>query len=309
MVSTPAINMRVTKVGDTPLIKSISIGGSIGLPHLYFKTESANPTHTQKDRAALALVMDARNSGYLGLTIGTCGNFGASLAIFCNLYDLQCTVFMPGRYKGARGREMEQEGAVVIYTDKGYEEAVAESANYALINKLYDANPTSLRAAHTSIEAYIKISSEIDRDIIGEVESVWVAVGNGTTLAGVSEGFRLLGMNPIVGAVSSKDNNAILTSFDQKAIVELDPESLTETHVNEPLLNHQAFQVNEALEALYDRGKVYGATDAEMLHAAETIRREEDIFTQPASASVLAGLIAHKDSLQKSKSHVLILTS
>lgn len=304
------MGINLQEIGNTPLIHARKLGELLGLPRIYIKTENKNPTRTQKDRAALALVIDALERGYAELTIGTCGNFGASLAAICGAHNIRCTVFMPERYQGVRGEEMERDGAIIVYTKEGYEGAVAESSIHARRNKIYDANPTSPRAALASLRAYSEIAFEISRTIpSSDLESVWVAVGNGTTLAGIYNGFYQLGSEPIFGAVSSKGNNAILASFEEKRAVELDPETLTETHVNEPLLNYRAFHVNEVLRALGDTGRVYGATDIEMLHAAEMLYTEESIITQPASASVLFGLIAHKNSLQKNKSHVLILTS
>lgn len=301
---------RLFKVGGTPLVHAEKLGDVLGLPHLYLKVENKNPTRTQKDRAALALVNDALQKGYSELTIGTCGNFGASLATLCNARGLKCTVFIPKRYQGVRSQEMERDGAVVVCTNEGYEDAVEKSSAHACMTTCYDANPTSSQASLASIKAYAEIAAEISRSIPStQLESVWVAVGNGTTLAGVHYGFHRLGNKPTFGAVSSRDNNAILASFDQKRAVELDPDSLVETSVNEPLLNYRAFQVKEALEALSDSGMVYGATDDEMLDAAKMIYTEENITTQPASASVLSGLLAHMNSLQKGKSHVLILTS
>lgn len=298
------------KIGNTPLIEAKKLGKLIGLPHLYLKVESKNPTGTHKDRAALAIVDDVVANGYLSLTIGTCGNFGASLAALCNENKINCSVFIPKRYKSERRIEIEKSGAKIFYSKRGYEEAVEESSMYAKTNGCYDANPSSSQSSIASINGYAAIASEICNSIhMEELESVWVVVGNGTTLSGLHNGFSNRGYSPRYGAVSSKNNNAILESFNRNSLCELDSKSLVETIINEPLLNWRSYQVKEAMIALKKNGLAYGATDQEMVDASIMIYREEKIRSNPASAAVLTGIVRNKMELDPHKSHVLILTS
>jgi len=300
---------RHLSVGDTKLKHAEKLGKLIGVENLYLKLEGENPTHTYKDRAAVLIALDAVQNGYEGVTIGTCGNFGVSIATFALANNLECITFIPERYRNDKKVEIEDIGAKVIYTKGAYEDAVQQSSDYSQKNGLYDANPCATRAANISIRGYSHIAREIISTIKRQVSSVWTAVGNGTGLTGMAKGFADSNMFPIFGAASSRGNNAVLESYFQKKVVTLSPESLTESAVNEALLNYQSYQAEESLKALGSNGLVYGATDRELVDSANLIWDTEGVHTTPASACVLAGLIAKKHIIDPAGAHVLVLTS
>src|SRR5262245_58672223 len=82
------------EVGDTTLARARNLELEVGLRQIYLKFEGGNPTGTQKDRIAFAQCADAIRRGYDGITVATCGNFGASLALAAWLAGLRCVVFI-----------------------------------------------------------------------------------------------------------------------------------------------------------------------------------------------------------------------
>ena len=70
-----------SEVGDTALSRSRNLEREIGLRQIYLKFEGGNPTGTQKDRIAFAQAMDALRRGFDAITVATCGNYGASVAL------------------------------------------------------------------------------------------------------------------------------------------------------------------------------------------------------------------------------------
>lgn len=299
----------IPQQGNTPLIKANNLEKELELSYLYLKLEQNNPTHTHKDRAASMIVKKAKESGYLGVTIGTCGNFGVSVAYFSFLHGLKSHLFIPHSYDIPRLREMQNYGAQIEFIDGTYEDAVEASATYSKISGYFDANPHK-EGAKIAREGYKQIAYEIV-ERLGKIPLVvWMPVGNGTLLTGVHFGFVEKNVKFTLGAVSSKGNNEITESYIQKGRVGLKGSDLKETQVNEPLLNWLPTQLEESLQALKNsNGYAYGATDAELISASDIIKSSEGIITTPSSAAGLAGLLKYKNKFPNSITHVLILTN
>jgi len=299
------------KIGGnkTRLLKSKKLVKLLNIPNLYFKLEGDNQTGTHKDRAAEYIINKAKKQKATGVVIGTCGNIGVSVAKCCLLNSLPCYVFVPKKYQSSRTKEMRKYGAKVVFVEGTYEDAVSISIIFAEENNYFDANPVG-NCALVAANAYSEIAKEIIDDLGGAPDTVWVPVGDGTTLVGIYKGFFSEGHTPKFVAVSSKGNNAILKSFKEGKVTTLKKVDLRETEINEPLVNWNSFQAEEALDVLTkSNGFVYGANDKELTMASRLLKKREQITSTPASSSVLAGLIAHLNKINKKRIHVLILTS
>ena len=68
--------------GDTALLPVPNIGGQLGLPILYVKDESSNPTGSFKARGLAAAVSKARELGIQKVIIPTAGNAGGAMAAY-----------------------------------------------------------------------------------------------------------------------------------------------------------------------------------------------------------------------------------
>src|SRR5512134_2550696 len=88
----------VGTIGNTPLIRLRRASEETGC-EILGKAEFMNPGGSVKDRAALAIVLDAERSGRLkpGGTVveGTAGNTGIGLAHVCNARGYRCVIVMP----------------------------------------------------------------------------------------------------------------------------------------------------------------------------------------------------------------------
>jgi threonine synthase len=78
--------------GNTPLVKSRSIGPALGLSNLYFKLENLNPTGSYKDRFA-SVFTSLMNSRSQKICVATSsGNTGAALSAYCAAGGIQCVL-------------------------------------------------------------------------------------------------------------------------------------------------------------------------------------------------------------------------
>jgi len=265
-----------------PLIRAPLLEEALGVEQIYIDYEGRNPTGTHKDRIARAHVEKAIREGYSAVTVGTCGNYGVSIAYYARLYGLKAFVFVPAGYTLERAGEMKALGAEVIPWPGTYEDVVRESRRFALANGIYDANPGS----HPEID-YAGYSS-IAEDILREVkpDAVFVPVGNGTTLAGTWHGFRGKAKPRMVGITTSLGNQLLWEFYG-------DPKrEIAETPVNEPLVSETCFDLNEAMKALKESdGYVFGFADDTAFRRAELLRVTTGLSVLPASALTVAGLV------------------
>ena len=103
--------------GWTPLPHAQRLGASLGLPHLYVKDESLNPTNSFKARGLSAAVTRAHHLGATVLSVPTAGNAGNAMAAYAALAGITAKVFMPKDVKTPFIRECELYGADVTLVD------------------------------------------------------------------------------------------------------------------------------------------------------------------------------------------------
>ncbi len=306
-----------SEVGDTNLWRARNIEREVGLRQIYLKFEGSNPTGTQKDRIAFAQAMDALRRGFDTITIATCGNYGVAMAVAAQLAGLRCLIFLPEAYHSKRVKEMIDLGAEIRRTPGDYESAVEVSTEHAQKKEYYDANPGGDNII-LQLRNYGKIAYEIYDELRDAPLIMAAPVSNGTTLAGIYKGFVSLYRRgkisriPRMVAGSSYRKNPIIMAYlsDSETCTDLQPESIKETKINEPLINWHSIDGDLALDAVRgSHGWAANASDRNMLKYAKLIREKEGINALPASTAGLIALIEHhrKEPLPNDR-YVIVLT-
>ncbi len=81
--------------GFTPLLHAKALGRALGLPELYFKEESLNPTGSFKARGLCVAVSRACELGIREVAIPSAGNAAGAMAAYAARAGLPAHVFMP----------------------------------------------------------------------------------------------------------------------------------------------------------------------------------------------------------------------
>jgi threonine synthase len=283
-------------VGDTSLNRARNLEREISLRQIYLKFDGGNPSGTQKDRIAFAQAMDALRRGFDAVTVATCGNYGAAMALAASVAGLRCVVYIPAGGHTRRLTEMQGYGAEILTAEGGYEEAVRRSREHAVREEIYDANPGGENTP-IQLRAYGEIAVEIYDELRDAPAAVAVPVSNGTTLAGIHRGFVSLYRRgktsriPRMIGGSSPDKNPILEAYlnESTRCENLEPERVRETRVNEPLVNWHSIDGDHALQAIRDtNGFAESVSDRALLGWARRIREAEGLNVLPASTAGLA---------------------
>lgn len=306
-----------SEVGDTNLTRARNVERQFGLRQLYLKFDGGNPTGTQKDRIAFAQVEDSMRRGFDTITVATCGNYGAALALAASVAGLRCVIFVPSGFHTRRLSEMGQRGAEIRTVAGDYEASAVESSRWALETESYDANPGGVNTS-LQLQAYGEIAFEIYDELRDAPAAVAVPVSNGTTLAGIYKGFVRLYRRgktsriPKMVAGSSSGKNPIVRSFFKglETCEDLDPSRVHETPINEPLINWHSADGQHALDAIRDsEGWAGNASDRAMLRHSKLLRENEGLSVLPASSAGLAVLLEqHQKSALPGDRYVAILT-
>jgi threonine synthase len=100
--------------GATPLVHLERLGRRLGLPRLYAKDESQNPTWSYKDRLCSLAVTHAVATGARVITIASTGNHGASTAAYAARAGLPCVIFTLASVPDTMKTLMQVYGAAVV---------------------------------------------------------------------------------------------------------------------------------------------------------------------------------------------------
>ncbi|MBV8657818.1 MAG: cysteine synthase A [Burkholderiales bacterium] len=201
-------------IGNTPLVQLNRLTADVEAL-VVAKLEFFNPTHSVKDRIAVAMVDAAEASGELkpGGTVvePTSGNTGIGLAMVCAARGYKCVLTMPETMSKERRALLRGYGAELVLTPgpDGMAGAVAKA------RELVDANPGWYMPQQFENPANPKIhrettAEEIWRDTDGLVDILVAGVGTGGTITGVAEvikarrpGFQAIAVEPDASPVLS----------------------------------------------------------------------------------------------------------
>ncbi len=181
----------VEAIGNTPLIKLRAASEATGCTILG-KAEFMNPGGSVKDRAGLAIILDAERSGRLkpGGTIveGTAGNTGIGLTVVGNARGYKCVIVMPETQSKEKIDFLRQIGADLRlvpakpYRDPGhyvhYSRRLAEETGAVWANQFGN---LANREGHRETTG-----PEIWHQTGGRIDAFTCACGTGGTLAGVA---------------------------------------------------------------------------------------------------------------------------
>jgi cysteine synthase B len=200
------------RVGQTPLVRLDRIAREFSGIELLAKAEWFNPGGSVKDRAAAAIVSEARRDGRLSagkaLLDSTSGNTGIAYAMLGAALGFPVTLCMPSSASVERKRILGAYGATIVYTDpaEGSDGAIREAQKMFAEwpEKYFYADQYSNDAnwrAH-----YHGTANEIWEQTQGRVTH-WVAT-LGTTGTFVGTTRRLKELNPEIRCISLQPDSA-----------------------------------------------------------------------------------------------------
>jgi len=173
--------------GWTPLIHAKRLGGQWGLPELFIKDESPNPTGSFKARGLGMAISMAKELGVRKVAIPTAGNAGGAMAAYAAAAGMEAYVYMPRDTPAANRIECEQLGARVTLIDGLITDCGAEVARRKEAEGWFDVS--TLKEPYR-IEGKKTMGYELAEQFDWELpEVILYPTGGGTGLIGMWKAF------------------------------------------------------------------------------------------------------------------------
>lgn len=300
-------------VGGTPLIEAPALREAMGIPRLWIKDDTRNPSGSTKDRASLLVVAKAREYGCSTVAAASTGNAATALAAVAAAAGIRAVVFVPAGAPEAKLIQILSYGAMVLRIDGSYDDAfelcTEACERFGWYNRNTALNPFTIEGKKT-------VGLEIAADLAPECpDVVIVPTGDGVILAGVAKGFAdlvragLIADPPRLIAVQPEGSAAIIHALRNGADT-ITP--VPDAHSVADSLTVQAPRnARLCLRAIRSSGGGGVAVSDEAIVAAiSQLARRSGVFAEPAGAAALAGLgtALSEDLVEHHERIVLLVT-
>ena len=304
-------SMPPVPVGSTPLFQSPNLSNYIGIPQLWFKDDSRNPSGSLKDRASAVAIAMARESGLSTIAAASTGNAASSLATLAASAQMKAVLFVPKTIPKPKLAQLLIHNAQVICLDCDYDTAfdLCQEAckKFGWYNRNTAVNPFTGEGKKTA-------ALEIACSLRKEPDVVICPVGDGCIISGLYKGFTdlmklgLINPLPRLYGVQADGAAPVVKAFENNTDIER--------------LNHTATLADsisvgyprdgvKALRAVRNtNGGMIAVSDDAILEAQRYTASKGGIFIEPAAAAAIAGLFKLKDDkiINNADTIVVLLT-
>ena len=288
--------------GNTPLILSKVLSAKTGLK-VYLKYEGLNPTGSFKDRGMTMAISKAKERGMKAVACASTGNTSASAAAYAARCGMKCFVFIPNGNiaLGKLAQAMIHEATVIAIEgnfDQALELVKGLTSKYPieLVNSI---NPFRIEGQKTA-------AFEVCDDLKDAPMFHAIPVGNAGNITAYWKGYKEYKkarksktLPRMLGFQAAGSAPIVLNKVVQ------DPHTLaTAIKIGNPASWKQAVVARDDSGGLIDM-----VTDDEIISAYK-ILAGEGVFTEPASAASVAGVIKlmNQGFFKKFKGKTLVCT-
>ncbi len=273
-------------IGRTPLLEVKKIEENLGLQaRILVKLEYFNPAGSVKDRAALAMILDAEERGILkeGAVIiePTSGNTGIGLAAIAAARGYRAVFTMPETMSVERRKLLQGYGAEIVLTEgkKGMKGAIEKAAE--LEREIEGAVVPGQFVNPANADAHYRMTGpEIWEDTEGNVDAFVAGVGTGGTITGT--GKYLKEKSQTIEVVAVEPSTSAVLSGEQAGVHGIQgigagfvPEIL-DTEIYDRIVTVETKEAYEAAKLLAkEEGILVGISSGAALCAAIRIAKEE----------------------------------
>jgi threonine synthase len=301
--------------GATPLVHLERLGRRLGLPRLYAKDESRNPTWSYKDRLCSVAVTHAVEAGARVVTISSTGNHGASTAAYAARAGLACVIFTLASVPDTMKTLMQAYGAAVVACP-------TSESRWALMRESVERlgwYPTSgfvlppIGSNPYGIEGYKTIAYEVAEDLGWQApDRIVVPSAYSDGLSGIWKGMtelQTLGWIKGLPHMVAAEPFGPLAHALERGLEHPEPVEGGRSVAFSIASRYGTYQGLTALRQ--SRGAGIRITDEGIFEAQRALAREEGIFVEPSSATALTAVLQlhTRRALDPDELIVVVLTS
>lgn len=285
--------------GQTPLIRSRTIGPELGIPELYFKLENLNPSGSYKDRFAAMFVSYLQSKSIPVCLATSSGNTGAALAAYCAAANIKCILAIVDGAPQGKIKQMQVYGAETYMIKEFGKDAqvTAEVFDFLEATAAMLKIPLPISAYRYCSEGMAGVQSiayEIMEETGGTTTQIFSPAGGGGLTLAIARGARIYGADnpgfgiPKVNCVQPEGNDTIATALRRKSAkaeaIELSSTTISGLQVPNVLDGDHVIE-----ECMHLGGTGYVVTDEMVYEFQRKLALQEGIFCEPAGAVSVAG--------------------
>jgi threonine synthase len=297
--------------GFTPLLPARRLGTRVGLPRLFVKDESGNPTGSFKARGLSLAVSMAKALGATDVCLPSAGNAGSALAAYAACGGLKAHVFVPKDVPRVFVMETEAYGAEVVTVSGLISDAGKVCAERAKQSGWYEC--ATLKEPYR-VEGKKTMGYELAEQMGWKLpDAILYPTGGGTGLIGMWKAFQELETMGFVGP--GRPRMYAIQAEGCAPIVKAFSEGLEEAPFweNAQTLAH-GLRVPKALgdflilRALREsHGAGVAVSEAEIVQGVKDASLSEGLFMAPEGGAAVAALRKLKSSGHLSADDVVVV--
>jgi len=293
----PAGQDEATRVslgaGMTPLREARNLAKALGMRKLWVKDDSANPTHSFKDRVVSVALSAARGFGFTTVSCASTGNLANSVAAHATQAGLRAVVFIPSDLERGKVVQTAVYGQTLIAVDGTYDDVnrlcseIAENEDWAFVN--VNVRPYYAEGSKT-------LGYEVAEQLGWRLpEQVVIPMASGSLLTKVDKAFGELGRLELVEASPYKVYGAqatgcspIATAYENgwDTVRPVKPQTIAKS-----LAIGNPADGPYALDAVRRTGGAMGhVSDAQVVEGITLLASTEGLFAETAGGVTVATL-------------------
>lgn len=287
-------NLPPLPVGGTPLLTVPRLRAELGMPHLWVKDDTRNPSGSTKDRASQLVVAKAAEYACGTIVAASTGNAATALSCLAAAARQRAVVFVPASAPPAKLVQMATYGARLVPVDGSYDQAfelsLQASARFGWYNRNTAYNPFTIEGKKT---AALEIAAALRAE---PPEVVVVPTGDGVIISGVAKGFAdleragLIARRPRLLVVQPEGSGAIARAL-RSGATSITPEPGAASVADSLVVGAPRNAVLALQEVRASGGAGVLVSDEAILDAIGRLARSTGVFAEPAAAAALAGLL------------------
>ena len=279
--------------GMTPLVRAPRLGAELGLRDLWLKNDTANPTHSFKDRVVSVALTVAREFGYTTVACASTGNLANAVAAHAAAAGLDAYIFIPADLES--GKVV----ATAIYGPR----LVAVKGTYDDVNRLCSEIAGEFDWAFVNVNIrpyYAEGSKSLAFEIAEQLgweppDHVVVPIASGSLLTKIKRGLDelvrvglLAGHSTRISGAQATGCSPVATAFKSGGdhIRPVKPDTIAKSlAIGNPADGYYAVKASRDTG-----GAIEDVSDDEVVEGIRLLARTEGIFAETAGGVVIATL-------------------
>ncbi len=280
--------------GWTPLVKADRLARELGIRELYIKNETANPTHSFKDRVVSIALARAQELGFDTLACASTGNLANAVAAHAAAAGLPAYVLIPNDLEEQKVLATGAYGAQIVAVRGTYDdvnrlctEVSGERPNWAFVN--VNLRPYYAEGSKTlAFETVEQLGWELPDRVVGPIAS-------GSQFTKLARGFQefidaglIKGTVPFMNGAQALGCSPVATAFaaGHDIVRPVKPDTIAKSlAIGNPADGPYAIEL-----ARTTGGSIDSVTDDEIRAGISLLAKTTGIFTETAGGVTIATL-------------------